>query len=691
MTAAIEHDTEKFHIEVLDPEQTQDGDAKARINVKPQTDEDIRGYDEKIKIKGRTASEYANNVVGVYTELSQDDKDELKNEIMALKNEIRDKAAVTDNTSETEDSNTSETLEKRKWMEILQRTVASPQGMIRLEELEDEYPEVRDLQEKFDEHAVIYSGTLDVTQEGEEAVREYLGFDSFDGDPEAEALNQLENGNPLRYYLDSFNKIHKGDHLLKIWELISALSATCADRQIHSWAVGPSGKGKSHLKRKLLNFLPPEMYERKESFSPKALQYKANQKGSDILNNQLIYFDEVGEDDVDNAIELMRLITDQDQDVITHETVKDQELLTITLEADNITVWFTSVDTINDEQLKNRFILTNPDASSAQDQTVNEHQQNILNYGGDLDFIPREVPVIRRIFRNIREETPGYKPVVPFKIDWKQKFNRRLYPFFYTLMGMIAKIHYKNRVKRNGYIFVTKTDFELAKLIWGRLIDTTVAQTDEQSIKLLKELPESESDALSRQELRLRLNGFSTNKVSETCENLEETEELQLINTKYEDGKYKHWAGGDVEKLVDNEPEILNLEEKTVKEMVKETGIETDEELLENIFEEEISVIDYLEEKLEQRKNQEQQEEEDEKELPELTDDEIYALKQFNKFGWEADLNSMNQMHQSEDDPNFVKTGTDLEEKDVIRIDEENMPYPTSTLDELKAEGEVVF
>jgi len=388
----------------------------------------------------------------------------------------------------------------------------------------------------------------------------------------------------------------------------------------------------------------------------------------------------------------MRLLTDQDQDVITHETVKDQEIITMTLNSGNITVWFTSVDTIQDEQLKNRFILTNPDGSSAQDKTVNQHQQNILNFGGDLDFTPKEAPVVQRIVRDVRTNTPDLKPIVPFKIDWKQEFNRRLYPFFYTLMGMIAKVHYKNRETKDGYIFVTKADFELAKLIWGRLIDTTVAQTDEQSIALLKQLPESEEDALTRRELRMRLSGFSTNKVAETCDKLEETEELQLINTDYDDEKreYVHWAGADVKKLVDNQPEPINLNRESVAEMIKEAGVEPTDEILDNIFDAEIPVTEYLREKVEEKRNKD---EEDEDGLDiEISDTEEYVLQQFNEFGWEATLQSMNQMHQDEDDPDFVDVATELEEKEVIKInDDNNMASPTAKLDKLKAEHKVIL
>jgi len=678
--ALIQKETRNFDLQADDPQELPGGEVEARITAKP-LGEEGQGYDEKIKVKGRACSEYSNNIQDVY-QLEDEEQEELKREIMKLKNDIREKAQQ----QERLEDETTRDLEE-DFNEILHH-IMSAGGTLEAEALQPDYNvmDVIDQKDGAGEYVFSVQGGLQITDKGRQKVKEYLGMDAFEGDPEAEAQKQLEH-NPLRYYLDSFNKIHKGDHLLKIWELISALSSTCADRQIHSWAVGPSGKGKSHLKRELLKFLPKEAYTQKESFSPKALQYKSQKKGPDFLDNQLVYFDEVGEN-IENAIELIRLLTDQDKDEIQHETVKDQEVITFTLEAANVTVWFTSVDTIQDEQLKNRFILTNPDASSAQDRTVNQHQQDILNYGGNLDFIPKNAPVIQRMMRDIRRNTPKYKPIVPFKIEWKQEFNRRLYPFFYTLMGMLAKIHYKNRKTQGDYIFVTKADFEMAKLIWGKLIDTTVAQTDEQSIALLKELPESEGNALKRRELRNRLSGFSTRKVAETCDKLEETEELQLINTKYDEGEYHHWAGEDVKKLVDNQPGIRNFNEEVVTGMIKEAGLDIDEEILDNIFHAEIPVFEYLLDKVEERK-EEMKEERDDSPDVEITEEEEEALKLMEEFAWKAKLEDLEKMQGG--DLDLIDLASTLEEKNVIKIDGDNVPSPNALLDELKSSGVVML
>ena len=672
----IERDTDSFNIKVTKPEQKEDGGARARINVKP-LGSDEEGYDEDINLTARAASEFSNNIQELF-ELTDDERDELKTEIMKLKNPVRDKASVT---PDREQDGSEQSKQEEEFYNMLHKVLKNDREMDRKKLKDDHDIEILDRLDPEDDLIFQVEGNVTLTDEGAQEVRDYLGFESFDGDPVAKAEEQLED-NPLRYYLDAFNRIHKGDHLLKIWELISALSAKCADRQIHSWAVGPSGKGKSHLKRQLLKFLPNNAYIQKESFSPKALQYKTNSNPSDFMDNKLVYFDEVGEN-IENAIELIRLLTDQDKDEITHEAVKDQEVITLNMDTGNITVWFTSVETIQDEQLKNRFILTNPDASAAQDETVNEHQQEILNRGGDLDMMPKEAPVVQRMVSTLREEAPDLQPIVPFKIEWKQKFNRRLYPFFYTLMGMVAKIHHRNREVRGNMIFVTKADFELSKLIWGTLIDTTVAQTDEQSIELLRELPESRANALTRDELRTRISGFTTRKVKETTEKLEETEELQLINTDYDGENFIHWAGEDVKKLIDNKPEIESLDRETVEDMIEKTGVpvEEEQEIVDSIFNSEIPVIDYLIEKIEER------EEEIREETTEvsISDEQEEVLQKFKEYEWKIKVNSLSKIMDDHDVADIV---TSLEEDEVVRVDDGDVS-PTSKLDDLKTEGEV--
>jgi len=473
----IDAETEHFKITIKkmnnDP---QDGSLRAVIEANHKDKDDIPAYDQEVKYTGHSVNRFASDVIEINGEQDNDElKSELKSEILKHKQKAQELAEKRQERLQNQVSQFNETEPDNEVEEII-ADIYRHDGPITLEDLSEEHNNIRQIVDQNQELIIRNGQQLLLTEKGQETAEDILGFDKFEGNVREEAERQLKD-DPLDYYLTAFNKTHKGDHLLKIWELVSALSSTLSERKIHSWAVGASGSGKSHIKRQLVeHLLPEEMYRKMNSVSPKALLYETEKEGPDVLNNQLVFFDEV--DDLEEVVTLLRSITDQDEDRIDHTMVRDQEAYTLSLNVDNITVWFTSVETINDEQLKNRFILTNPDGSSDLDEKVFNHQLNNLHIGSSPDSEPTEAPVVREMVKQIRNETDGLTPIIPFKVNWKQKFNRRLYPYFVTLMGTLAKIHYKNRVVKDGNIYVTEADFQLASLIWDRIIDTTVQTTN---------------------------------------------------------------------------------------------------------------------------------------------------------------------------------------------------------------------
>lgn len=466
-------------------------------------------------------------------------------------------------------------------------------GQPRLGDLREEYDDIREYIK--DNDYVFNSGVkIILTEEGEEAAEHFLGYRSpRDVDEEEEAERHLET-RPLKFYLDVFDEVHKGDNYLKIWELVSALSANISDHQIHSWAVGQSGKGKTHIKKCLLDFLPDECYVEPSDYSPKAMYYKTKKEGSDVFKNKLVFVDEAESNDSDDMLPLLRKLTGNGDDDTNYESVEDQEMLKMSIEKP-ITVWFTSVETINDEQLKNRFILTNPDTSSELDEAVNNFQQQRLHRGESLSLTPVDTPILREMIHKIWTETRDYDVVIPFWIGWKQSFNRRLYPSFAALLKIITKINYKKRRIENGRLVATIADFELASDIWNELIETTVAQVDKEALRLMKALPENRNEAVRGATIAEELKGFNTNKVYEKAESLLDTEELGLINMeKPETGnQWRYWAGEDRDKISNPQPSLQDSEE-TIEEVLGPTPVDATDELKQYVYDTEIWVTEHL-------------------------------------------------------------------------------------------------
>ena len=524
-----------------------------------------------------------------------------------------------------------------------------------------------------------------LTNKGKSKAEKLLGIKKID-DVNAEAEKVLEEGF-IKYFLEAIDEVHKGDHELKVWELVSALSAKCSQRQINSWAVGPSGKGKSHIKRAIVKFLPDEAYEAPNSMSPKAMLYKTQTEGFDVFKGKLLFLDEAEGYDDQAALVLLRGLTDPDEDKFVHEMVKDQNHEELIIEKP-VTVWFTSVESIADEQLKNRFILTNPDGSEELDDKVFNHQMVNLHTGQTLGEPPAEVEVVKEAIRIIRQDTAGLTPIVPFEVDWKQKFNRRLYPYFVTLMEIIAKMNYKNRVIKDNYIYVTRADFRLASTIWSALIDTTIAQTDTEALKLIMELPDRKGEAARSSELARNLDGFNTEKVRRKADNLRDTEELQLINVQKEGGKNEYWAGSDRELLLNPEPEI-QIDPDTIKDILSKTEKGVDPMIIDSVNKAEIPVYDELKERQDEIKEQKLGEVNDW--TVELEREEKKLLRLLEDTNFSSDLNFIVASFNKDKDETWSML-EELEEKGLIKIyDEDNKQQAkrTRTYKQQRSEGKI--
>lgn len=671
-----------------------DTDLRAKLHGIAKKDEHQSAYPDERKFSSRQITKFAKALcrsAGYDPENSPDeDSPTYQKEVENLL--IRKKGELTELAKErqqylNDNYDTDEGDEKESIVNDLVKRIYQYDGNPEIEEFAD-IKNFADLQEANRDLILRRLDEVLLTKKGKKKAEDLLEITHIDN-PKQKAQDVLEQ-NFLEYYLNAIGNVHKGDEALKIWELISALSAKCSERQIDSWAVGPSGKGKSHIKRAIVKFLPHGSYEAPNSMTPKAMLYKTQKEGNDYYEGKLLFLDEAEGYDSDDAVVLLRGLTDPDEDTFEHEIVKDQEHAILEIKKP-VTVWFTSVESIKDEQLKNRFILTNPDGSEELDNIVFEHQQINLHTGQELGKTPPEAAVVKEMIADIRSQTSGLTPIVPFKVDWKQKFNRRLYPYFVTLMEIIAKINYKNRVIRENYIYVTKADFKTAAVIWSELIDTTIAQTDTEALKLIMKLPVDKREAMRTSEIAKNLDGFNTDKVRRKADALRETEELQLINAEKEGGMWEYWAGRDRDRLVNPEPEI-KADKETIQEILEKTEKGASQMVLDSMFDAEVPVYDRLKEQ--QDEVREEKMEEADVENLELNDDEKKLLDLMESLDFASDMNFITSQFAPSEHDDAWDVVENLEDRDLIKVYHEDgaeKPKKTRTYKRLRDEGKIVL
>lgn len=330
-----------------------------------------------------------------------------------------------------------------------------------------------------------------------------------------EGAEEVLAGRPLDYITSTVGVLHAGDEEAAKIEYISALSARVTRTKINSWVIGKSGKGKTHLKYTIIQILPSELYEVFTSASPLSLFYYVKRYGEDALDGILIYIDEVEASKF--ALPMLRSLTGQTEITPRHLSVHDAEVLDLKIKGSR-TVWFTSVKTFGSDQIKNRFIHTNPDESFEQDDRVFQLLDEIHRKGSK---IPRErFDVCKAMTRLIIENTEDLQVKIPFEIDWPFKDRRFLYPMFLSFIKVLTKVHHKQRERdEDGSLVASIEDFETARSLWVYFERSIGYRVSPSALSVLDALPEKPENALTRSELTDHV-PLSSRQIGNLCDEL---------------------------------------------------------------------------------------------------------------------------------------------------------------------------
>jgi len=309
-------------------------------------------------------------------------------------------------------------------------------------------------------------------------------IDNKSFDVESAAKDVLENGDPITYILDVFNKIHIGDR--RIGELLAlSVGTTCIANcaGIHPKLSGESGKGKSHSGKAMLHLLPKK-YVLHTSLSGKALFYHKIDPGMIVFS-----------DDVRLSEDLETLIKQATGDFqlgIEHMTVdvnRSGKTLTI---PPRIVWWLASVDDELDEQTLNRQVGVGVDCSSETDELVFKHQLD-LALTGESEFPENNgVSVCREIYRIIKEMF--VRVVIPFadRIEWHGVGNRRNAPIFLDMIKTYALFSYRQRAteipsdESLPIIFASEQDYEMAESLYADRAETQTTKLTNDELDIVR-------------------------------------------------------------------------------------------------------------------------------------------------------------------------------------------------------------
>jgi hypothetical protein len=373
----------------------------------------------------------------------------------------------------------------------------------------------------------------------------------------------LEN-DPLKQIVEAANEVHVGDQDLIKTAYISGLSAILA-KPIHLWPIGTSQKGKSHALYEIIQIFPVETYEVFTSASPKSLFYYAKEHGPDAFDGKLIYIDEVESSKM--TLPMLRSLTGQTDIAPRHLSCADNELIDILIKGKR-TVWFTSVKAFGREQLRNRFIFTNPDETPKQDEDVHKFQ---LEDKEDRDPNNMEsFQIAQAMTRQIINDTKALTVEIPYleQIKWPFKDKRWLFPIFKRFIRAITKIHYTQREIKDNIITAAPVDFDITRTLWKTFQEHIIYRASTPALKILDQLDDKSNPKTVSQ--LSEDTGFSTMHVGRLLRELGESE---LVNrAKIAKSKaYWYWKST-----------LASIEDVTLESDVSNNKITSPDELSKN-------------------------------------------------------------------------------------------------------------
>lgn len=345
-------------------------------------------------------------------------------------------------------------------------------------------------------------------------------------DIESEAKELIKSGNVLNYGLNLIERFHAGDkHIGKIAIL------TCIQHGVKNIEtglylnlVGGYGQGKSHILKKLGKILMSNwVYE--TSLSGKVLFYMNPE--DDIYNTKIIYSDDIEWDPL--LIALLKRVLSDYTDETTHTTLVNQKLEAKTIRS-KFGFWITTVDSIPDSQLADRFININVDESKIHNNNVSMAIQN-NEKGIKLNISDiRDVKIFRTAINLLCSK--------PYNITWNfdvkfKDVNNRMQGIFYSILKCITLLNQYNRVIKDDVIYATEEDFNITLDILNPIFSGNIMKLSKSEYDILKIIGNSHKDIktidivkgskLSHSTVIRRLNTLLEKVPSLSCEKLGQT------------------------------------------------------------------------------------------------------------------------------------------------------------------------
>lgn len=282
------------------------------------------------------------------------------------------------------------------------------------------------------------------------------------------AADILQNGNPIDYILNTWNKIHVADISFGFVLMCSSLSASVVNSDgIQINFNGDSGGGKSHACRTMLHLIPKK-YWSKKSLSNKALFYTTTIKSGMVLFSD----DVILSDDLKT---IYKNSVSDFQEQVEHETVDIQrKAITMTVPP-QITWWLTAVSDPGNNEIERRNLKIVIDVNDKRYDSVSSRLMERKCKGEAKYPDYPEVFIARAIFSNVKATKE--KIIIPYKIKFNHSVGLDTQNIIYELIFATTLMNkYKRQRTPEGELISTQEDFSLVIEHFAKISDTQISK-----------------------------------------------------------------------------------------------------------------------------------------------------------------------------------------------------------------------
>ena len=276
----------------------------------------------------------------------------------------------------------------------------------------------------------------------------------------SEALDILQNGDPVEYILNVYSRLHVGDVQIGEVLLLSIANQSVLNSEgLQPKLSGASGKGKTHAAKAMFHLIPDVGYKLEGSLSAKSMYYYPDLKPGTVIFSDDIRINADLEDTLKRAMSNFQQPT-------RHRTVTREGYAELEIPG-RIAWWLTSVENPYGDELLNRLFGLDVDDSVDQDEAVTKQQLERAKYGDVALPEDDDVKVCRAIINEVKKKL--FKVIIPYSdyIVWKGAGDRRNLPRFLDLIKGFAALRFMQRSEIfDDEILASLKDFEDAKALY---------------------------------------------------------------------------------------------------------------------------------------------------------------------------------------------------------------------------------